>query len=79
MRVSAETIEVERSNVTVWTSPTAFTRVALEDADDHNARVELRLSGQALTVGAALSPRERAAFADALKDAIAAAMKERYA
>ena len=79
VRVSAETIEVERSNVTVWTSPTAFTRVALEDADDHNARVELRLSGQALTVGAALSPRERAAFADALKDAIAAAMKERYA
>ena len=78
VRVSAETIEVERSRVTVWSSPTAVTRGALEHAEDHHVRVELRLSGRAVTVGNALSPRERTAFAAALERAIAAALKERY-
>lgn len=79
VRVSAETVEVERSNVTVWSSPTAFTRVALEDAGEPEARVELRLSGRAVTVAAALSPGERAAFATALQRAILAALQERHA
>jgi uncharacterized membrane protein len=78
VRVSATSVEVVRRDVTVWSSPTAFTTVALEDADDHHARVELRLSGRSLTVGDRLSPLERGAFADALQRAIAAARAERY-
>jgi uncharacterized membrane protein len=82
VRVSAEWVEVERQSggkpLTVWSSPTAFTRVAVEDAGDSSARVELRLSGRALTVGGSLSPKERAAFAAALERAIAAALKERH-
>lgn len=73
VQVSAERVEVVRASRTVWSSPTAFTQVAME------GQVELRLSGRAITVARALSPRERAAFADALKGAIAAAQRERYA
>ena len=83
VRVSAERVEVERSQagkpLIVWSTPTAFTRVALEDAGEHHVRVELRLSGEAVTVGAALSPDERAAFAQSLERAIAAARGERHA
>ncbi|HTK36049.1 MAG TPA: DUF2244 domain-containing protein [Caulobacteraceae bacterium] len=78
VRVSAERIEVERQSRTVWRSPTAFTSVALEDAGDPHARVELRLSGRSITVGDRLSPAERAGFADALNRAIAAARAERH-
>jgi uncharacterized membrane protein len=74
VQVSAETIEVQRVGRTVWSSPTAFTQVAMEDK-----AVALRLSGKALSVARALSPRERAAFAEALERAIAAAKRERYA
>jgi uncharacterized membrane protein len=73
VQVSAERVEVVRSRRTVWSSPTAFTQVAMEDD------VQLRLSGQAVTVARALSPLERAAFAEALRAAIAAAQRERYA
>jgi len=79
VRVSAERIEVMRQDRTVWSSPTAFTQVAVEAADQHDSRVELRLSGEAMTVARALSPAERAAFAEALKRAVAAARRERYA
>lgn len=78
VQVSSERVEVMRRSRTVWSSPTAFTQVSLEEADPHNSRVELRLSGKAMTVAAALSPRERAAFAQALERAIAAARRERY-
>lgn len=83
VRVSAETVEVERQSggkpLTVWSSPTAFTRVAVEDVGETGrVRVELRLSGRALSVGAALSPGERTAFGQALQRAIAAALKERH-
>jgi uncharacterized membrane protein len=79
VQVSAERVEVVRQSRTVWSSPTAFTQVAVEAADQHHARVELRLSGQAMTVARSLSPRERAVFAEALQGAIAAAKRERYA
>jgi uncharacterized membrane protein len=79
VQVSAERVEVLHRSRTVWSSPTAFTQVAVEDAGEHHARVELRLSGKTVTVGGALSPRERAAFAEALRRAIAAAKRERYA
>jgi uncharacterized membrane protein len=77
VRVSAEAVEVVRQDggrpSTVWSSPTAFTRVTLENGGEHHARVELRLSGKALPIAAALSPKERTAFAEALERAIATA------
>jgi uncharacterized membrane protein len=73
VRVSAERVEVLRRSRTVWSSPTAFTRVAVQAAE-----VELRLSGKAMAVARALSPRERTAFAEALERAIAAARGERH-
>jgi uncharacterized membrane protein len=69
--------QIGRHARAVWTSPTAFTGVALEAAGEHEARVRIRLSGRALTVGAALSPRERGDFAAALERAIARARAER--
>ena len=83
VRVSAELVEVVRQSggkpATVWSSPTAFTRVTLEQPDQHDARVELHLSGKVLAVAAALSPKERGAFARALTEAIRAACNERHA
>jgi len=82
VRVSSERVEVERQAGgrpwTVWSSPTAFTRVAVDAPDEHHARVELSLSGKSLSVGAALSPGERRAFAEALQRAIAEARSERH-
>jgi uncharacterized membrane protein len=84
VQVSADAIRVTRQQggriETVWTSPTAFTRVAMETADDDDAvQVRLKLSGRSLTVAQALSPKERADFAAALERAIHAARQERYA
>jgi len=62
---------------TVWTSPTAFTKVALDGAGEHHARVRLHLSGRAVIIGAALSPPERDDLAAALEAAIKKARLER--
>ncbi|MBQ1543285.1 hypothetical protein C5708_06070 [Caulobacter sp. CCUG 60055] len=62
----------------VWSSPTAFTRVALEDDGAHEASLSLRLSDKAVTVGEALSPSERHDFAAALDRAIRRARSERH-
>ena len=70
--------ETPQGGRTVWTSPTAFTAVALENVG-HAARVRLSLSGRRLTVGAALSPKERIDFGQALEQALSAARAERYA
>jgi uncharacterized membrane protein len=80
VKVSADTVEVVRQGggepLTVWSSPTAFTRVALQEADaTRRARVELRLSGRTMSVAESLSPKERAAFASALESAIARARR----
>jgi uncharacterized membrane protein len=48
----------------VWRSPTGFTRVEVERPGELEARVELALSGRAL------SPEERVELARALEDAI---------
>ena len=63
---------------TIWSSPTAFTRVAVEQPGEPEARIRLHLSGRALTVARALSPREREDFAEALQRAIREANAERY-
>ena len=78
VRVSAEAVTVAREDRTVWTSPTAFTGVRIDRAGEHEARVRLTLSAKRLTVGASLSPEEREAFAEALRQAIRAARAERY-
>jgi uncharacterized membrane protein len=78
VRVSAEAVTVAREEKEVWSSPTAFTGVRVEQAGEHDVRVRLSLSAKRLTVGAQLSPEEREAFAEALKAAISKARAERY-
>lgn len=81
VQVTAEEVRVlherGRSRTTVWRSSTAFTRVDVE-ADEDSPRVRLRTSGRRWTVAAALSPRERTAFAQALDRAMDAAKLERW-
>ncbi len=82
VRVSAEEVQVSyegkgRSR-TIWRSPTAFTGVALEETSRNETRVRLRLSARRLTVGQALSQKERGEFAAALERAIRNARAERY-
>jgi uncharacterized membrane protein len=84
VQVSADRVEVTRqrppaAEETVWSSPTAFTRVAVERTGEHDARVRLHLSRQAMNVGASLSPQERSSFGEALRQAISDARAERYA
>ena len=64
---------------TVWTSPTAFTRVAVYAPGEHEARVRLELRDRALTLARSLSPAERTDFGDALDRAVRAARLERHA
>ena len=64
---------------TVWSSPTAFTRVLVEQVGEHETHVRLRLSNRMLSLGASLSPEERSNFAEALERAIRSARSERYA
>ena len=61
----------------VWESPTAFTRVAVEEEDGRNVGLRLALSGKNVMVAQALSPRERGEFAKALETAIWEARRER--
>jgi uncharacterized membrane protein len=81
VQVSAQEVRVlhqfGRHARTVWTSPTAFTRVALDGAGEHHARVRLQMSGRAVIIGAALSPPERDDLAAALEEAIRKARLER--
>lgn len=71
------THETPKWSQLVWTSPTAFTRLALEVEDDIPVALRLRLSGREVAVAQALSPRERAEFARALETAIWRARHDR--
>jgi uncharacterized membrane protein len=84
VHVTADRVRVSRRppkgrEQTVWSSPTAFTRVLVEQVGEHDAQVRLRLSNRMLSVGASLSPEERSSFAEALQRAIRSARSERYA
>lgn len=83
VRVTAEAVTVSREDEAgarlVWTSPTAFTRVDVEQPGEHEARVRLSIHRRRLTLARALSPPEREAFAEALQRAIRHARAERYA
>ncbi|MGZ6027428.1 MAG: DUF2244 domain-containing protein [Caulobacteraceae bacterium] len=82
VQVTADQVRVlhERGDAssTVWSSPTAFTRVALEETGRHGKQVRLRLSNRRHTIGLALGPRERAGLADQVEAAIRAARAERH-
>ncbi len=82
VQVSADEVrvlhEIGRCARTVWSSPTAFTRVAVDQPGEHETSVSLQLSGRSLVLARALSPIERADFAKALEAAIRAARAERY-
>jgi uncharacterized membrane protein len=66
-------LESARGAQTIWTSPTAFTRVSLAGGDEDDSRLHLHLSDRELAVARALSRRERRDFANALEGAIARA------
>lgn len=75
VQVSARDVRVTREtprlSEVIWESPTAFTRVSLQrDADDRAVDLRLQLSGRQTAIAQALSPVERAAFAQALETAI---------
>ncbi len=82
VQVTADQVRVLRQargrERTVWTSPTAFTRVCVDRRGEHEAHVRLQLSNRAMSVGASLGAKERAAFAVRLEGAIRAARSERY-
>ncbi|KRA62242.1 hypothetical protein ASD79_22535 [Caulobacter sp. Root655] len=81
VRVTAEAVTVSREDEKgarlVWTSPTAFTRVGIDQPGEHETRVRLMMSRKRLTLGRALSPPERMDFARALERAILRARAER--
>jgi len=78
VRVTAAQVEVSletpKESRLVWNSPTAFTRVSVLTEDDGEdgtvVDVRLALSGKEVQVAQALSPPERAEFAQALQKAI---------
>jgi len=82
VRVTAEAVTVSREDEKgarlVWTSPTAFTRVGVDQPGEHETRVRLMMSRRRLAVGRALSPPERLDFARALERAIRDARAERH-
>ena len=81
VRVTADAVTVSREDEkgarVVWTSPTAFTRVGIDQPGEHETRVRLMMSRKRLTLGRALSPPERMDFARALERAILRARAER--
>lgn len=82
VRVDAERVRVEREDASgrateVWSSPTGFTRVAVHRFE-RGPRVQLRISGRALTVGTALGAAARQAFGRELEAAVRAARAERW-
>lgn len=80
--VTADEIRVTRAQGqrlrTVWRSPTAFTRVEVDQPGRHAGRLGLSSKGERLTLAAALAPAERERFAHELEAAVAAARAERW-
>jgi uncharacterized membrane protein len=64
---------------TLWSSPTAFTRVEIDRADGLVARVRVRLRDRSHALASALGPHERAQFAVTLQAAMRSALAERHA
>ncbi len=67
-----------RRSDTVWTSPTAFTRVQLADTGRYGVEARLMLSGRQLVIGQMLGPKARADLVAQVQDAIRSARAERH-
>ncbi len=82
VQVTAEAVTVSREDEkgarTIWSSPTAFTRVGVDHPGEHETRVRLMIYRKRLTLARSLGPEERARFAGDLQDAIRAARNERW-
>ena len=82
VRITADQVIVVRErgrlSRTVWSSPTAFTRVSLEKDKREGAEVRLMISGRRLTIGSSLGPKERVGLAESVEAAIRSARAERY-
>lgn len=82
VQVTAEAVTVSREDDkgarTIWTSPTAFTRVGVDHAGEHETRVRLMIYRKRLTLARSLGPDERSRFAGDLEAAIRAARDERW-
>ncbi|HEY3814391.1 MAG TPA: DUF2244 domain-containing protein [Caulobacteraceae bacterium] len=82
IRVTADAIEVTRETPKqtrrVWRSAPVFTRIELSHPGRHASRLRLFCKGKGVTLGAALAPAEREAFAERLKSAVSAAKAERW-
>ncbi len=63
-------LETRQGATTLWTSPTAFTQVALVGESEKEADLRLRLSGREMAVGRGLSRRDRLQFRRTLDAAI---------
>ena len=70
--------ELDGKARTVWSSPTAFTRVDLDRSGRYGAELRLALSNKRLRIGQALGPREREELAPSIEAAIASARAERH-
>ena len=82
VQVTADHVRVLREDgarvQTLWSSPTAFTRVGIEETGRHGAQVRLMLSGKRLTIGQVLGPLEREGLAKSIDQAIRSARAERH-
>ena len=70
--------EIGGKGRTVWSSPTAFTRIELDRSGKYGTRVRLALSRRRLLIGQALGPKAREDLAEAVEAAIRSARSERY-
>jgi uncharacterized membrane protein len=82
VRVDADCITVSRENAhgarTVWSSPTAFTRIRFEGGSEHARQLSLHLSNRAIAIGQALGVDERERLHQRLTAAMSEALAERH-
>lgn len=83
VRVDADSITVshesKRGRMTVWTSPTAFTRVRFEELTRQDRRLTLHLHNRSLAIGMTLGDSERERLKARLDRALHDALAERHA
>lgn len=83
VRVDADSITVshesKRGRMTVWTSPTAFTRVRFEESTRQDRRLTLHLHNRSLAIGMTLGDSERERLKARLDRALHDALAERHA
>lgn len=83
IRVTPEEVRVTAARkgveTTLWTSPTAFTRVEVDRGEHGVSALRVRLSSRTIRIGAMLGPGELAEFSDSLVEAMGAARSARHA